>query len=119
MNKKLSHCENLLSYKENELVLGDMTISKLIEKVGQTPFYVYDKKLIKERLKFLKSTLPPEISLHYAIKANPMPEVVNYIAGMVDGLDVASGLELDLAMNTRTLPHNISFAGPGKKRVRK
>ena len=33
---------------------------------------------------------PPGIDLSYAVKANPMPAVVQHLAGLVDSLDVAS-----------------------------
>jgi len=52
--------------------------------------------------------------LHYAVKANPMPAVVGHLAGLVDGLDVASAGELRVALDTGTHPRDISFAGPGK-----
>jgi len=48
------------------------------------------------------------------MKANPMPAVVNHLAKLVDGLDVASGGELKVALESGMLPAEISFAGPGK-----
>jgi diaminopimelate decarboxylase len=62
----------------------------------------------------LRTALPPGIHLHYAMKANPMPAVVKHLAGLTDGLDVASAGELAVALATGTDPRNISFAGPGK-----
>ncbi|RLA51362.1 MAG: pyridoxal-dependent decarboxylase, exosortase A system-associated, partial [Gammaproteobacteria bacterium] len=38
-----------------------------------------------------------------------------YMANLVDGLDVASGGELSVALTTNTSPRDISFAGPGKQ----
>src|SRR5690606_36566554 len=71
-------------------------------------------RLIEKRVRKLRSALPQRISLHYAMKANPMPQVVAFVSGLVDGLDVASAGELDLALTTTTDARNISFAGPGK-----
>jgi diaminopimelate decarboxylase len=48
------------------------------------------------------------------MKANPMPAVVNHMARLVDGIDVASALELNVALDSGADPHEISFAGPGK-----
>jgi diaminopimelate decarboxylase len=62
----------------------------------------------------LRAAIPPAVHLHYAIKANPMPAVVGHLAALVDGLDVASGAELQGALATGTAPERISFAGPGK-----
>jgi diaminopimelate decarboxylase len=52
--------------------------------------------------------------LHYAVKANPMPAVVRHLTGLVDGLDVASARELEIALAAGAVPETISFAGPGK-----
>ena len=43
-------------------------------------FYAYDRKLIDQRIKYLRKKLPAEVKLHYAVKANPMPELVNHLA---------------------------------------
>jgi diaminopimelate decarboxylase len=58
--------------------------------------------------------LPTAIHLHYAIKANPMPAVVQHLATLMDGLDVASSGELKVALASGMNPDSISFAGPGK-----
>ena len=44
-----------------------------------------------------------------------MPAVVGLMAGLVDGIDVASAGELKVALDAGTSPHEISFAGPGKR----
>jgi diaminopimelate decarboxylase len=49
------------------------------------------------------------------MKANPMPAVVSLMAGLVDGIDVASAGELKVALDVGANPHEISFAGPGKR----
>jgi diaminopimelate decarboxylase len=82
---------------------------------AQTPFYVYDFGVIDARISSLRAVLPPSVDLHYAIKANPLPSLVQRIAPLVDGLDVASLRELQLALGTGVRPPDISFAGPGKK----
>ena len=97
-----------------ELSVGGLPLSLLAARVGSTPFYAYDRKLLTARVEALRAVLPAEISLHYAIKANPMPAVVSHMARIVDGLDVASGIELRVALDTGVDPREISFAGPGK-----
>ena len=99
---------------DNCLIFGGKKVTDLANRAGQTPFYAYDRELIANRVGKLRSHLPREIELHYAIKANPMSAVVNFVAGLVDGLDVASAGELDIAMDTGMDPREISFAGPGK-----
>lgn len=99
----------------NELLIGGRRVSDIASELGEGPFFVYDSKLIKERIAHMRKHLPEELHLHYAIKANPMPEVVNLIAPMVEGLDIASILEMDVALAAGTPAREISFAGPGKR----
>lgn len=99
---------------DNQLIIGGLSITRLAERVGRTPFYAYDRARISARIAQLRQALPGEIHLHYAIKANPMPAVVQHLAGLVDGFDVASGGELKTALDTPMPPHQISFAGPAK-----
>jgi diaminopimelate decarboxylase len=96
------------------LVIGGMPLPHLAKQVGRTPFYAYDRRLLTERVGLLRKHLPAEIKLHYAMKANPMPALVGYLARLVDGLDVASGGELTIALDAGTDCRDISFAGPGK-----
>ncbi len=98
-----------------ELLLGGLPLSLLAERVGQTPFYAYDRGALRDRVAKLRNALPPAIELHYAMKANPMPAVVGFMAGLVDGIDVASGGELKVALDAGADPHEVSFAGPGKR----
>ena len=98
----------------NELLVGGIPLTRLAARVGQTPFYAYDRALLTRRVAELRAALPAGIKLHYAMKANPMPAVVGHMAGLVDGIDVASGLELNVALDSGADPREISFAGPGK-----
>ncbi len=97
-----------------ELHIGGISITQLAARVGQTPFYAYDRKLITERVQHLRNSLPKEIHIHYAIKANPMPAVVQHLAGLVDGFDLASAGEMKTALDTPMPANRISMAGPGK-----
>ena len=96
------------------LSVGGIGLHRLVERVGSTPFFAYDRRLITERIEFLRKCLPDRVSLSYAIKANPMSEVVQHLRGLVDGFDVASALEMKTALNARMPPECVSFAGPGK-----
>lgn len=98
-----------------ELQVGGMPLSRLAQRVGQTPFYAYDRRLLRARVLELREVLPSSVKLHYAMKANPMPAVVGFMAGLVDGIDVASAGELQVALNAGANPLEVSFAGPGKK----
>ena len=102
--------------ENGELTVGGTLISQLAARVGQTPFYVYDRHLISERVAHLRWHLPREVRLHYAIKANPMPAVVQHLATLVDGFDLASLGEMQVALDTTIPAAKISIAGPGKSR---
>nr|WP_198420483.1 pyridoxal-dependent decarboxylase, exosortase A system-associated [Sulfurimicrobium lacus] len=115
VNSPARHAPNLLfPIVDDCLQIGGMPLTRLAERAGSTPFYAYDRRLITERVAQLRAALPPDIHLHYAIKANPMPAVVQHLAGLVDGFDVASVGELKTVLDTSMPPDNISFAGPGK-----
>jgi diaminopimelate decarboxylase len=96
------------------LQIGGVSLTQLAQRVGRTPFYAYDRTLLTQRVEQLRQHLPASVHLHYAIKANPMADVVRHLAALVDGLDVASGGELKVALASGTNPEVISFAGPGK-----
>jgi diaminopimelate decarboxylase len=103
------------SVSGGELVVGGKRLSVLAEQVGQTPFYAYDRSLLRSRVAELREVLPSSVKLHYAMKANPMPAVVALMAGLVDGIDVASAGELKVALDAGANPLEVSFAGPGKR----
>jgi len=106
---------HFFSVKDNCLQIGGMPLTLLAERVGSTPFYAYDRRLIRERVARLRAVLPPDIHLHYAVKANPMPALVQHLAGLVDGFDLASVGEMKTVLDTTMPAVNISFAGPGKQ----
>lgn len=100
---------------DDGLWIGGMPLTHLAERVGRTPFYAYDRRLIAERVAELRAELPAGVHLHYAVKANPMPALVQHLAARVDGLDVASLGELKVALDSGMAAAAISFAGPGKR----
>jgi diaminopimelate decarboxylase len=99
---------------KGELAVGGTPLSLLAARVGSTPFFAYDRRLLTERVAMLRSVLPDGLDLTYAMKANPMPAVVQHLAGLVDSIDVASAGEMAVALDTGRAAERISFAGPGK-----
>jgi len=96
------------------LLIGGVPLTRIAASIGRTPFYAYDRGLIDKRIAELRATLPASIGLHYAMKANPMPALVGFMVPRVDGIDVASGGELRVALDAGAQPAQISFAGPAK-----
>ena len=117
MNRQLPQHAPLTQFAVRDacLQIGGMPLTRLAQRIGSTPFYAYDRQAITERVALLRQHLPPEILLHYAVKANLMPAVVQHLTGLVDGLDIASNGEMKIALDTGIDPGSISFAGPGKK----
>lgn len=100
--------------KDDCLHIGGRSILDIAKQAGRTPFYAYDRQTMSRRVQQLRVALPSEIHLHYAIKANPMPAVVRHMLGLVDGLDVASAREMQVALDAGAKADTISLAGPGK-----
>jgi diaminopimelate decarboxylase len=96
------------------LQVGGQSLTRLADRIGRTPFFAYDRRLITERVALLRRHLPDKVRLHYAIKANPMPAVVQHLTPLVDGFDVASAGEMMTALDSGMSAANIAFAGPGK-----
>ncbi len=102
---------------DGQLTVGGVPLDRLTERVGSTPFFAYDRGLLTDRVRLLRATLPADIQLSYAVKANPMPAVVQHLSGLVDSFDVASAGEMATALDTPMPPTRVSFAGPGKTEV--
>jgi diaminopimelate decarboxylase len=96
------------------LKIGGIPLDRLAQRAGSTPFFAYDRTAISERVGLLRASLPAGLDISYAVKANPMPAVVQHLSGLVDSFDVASAAEMRTALDTALPAHRVSFAGPGK-----
>jgi diaminopimelate decarboxylase len=99
---------------DGQLQVGGVRLDRLTARVGSTPYFAYDRQAMTCRVAELREALGASVDLGYAVKANPMPAVVQHLAGHVDSLDVASAGELAIALDTGMPAARISFAGPGK-----
>lgn len=100
--------------KHGCLEVGGVPLTRLAQRAGQTPFYAYERRLLNERIRHLRRLLPRSVALHYALKANRMPAVVQHLAGITDGFGVATAEEMRIALDTGISPVQVSLAGPGK-----
>lgn len=82
----------------------------------QTPFFYYDTDLLRETLTTLKveSKNYNDIIVHYAIKANANPKVLNIICQAGLGADCVSGGEILAAIAAGFSVSKIVYAGVGK-----
>jgi diaminopimelate decarboxylase len=100
---------------DGELAIGGKIASLLVVEAGDTPLFVYSRSHLDRRIADLRAALPDRLALHYAMKANPFAPLLSHMNALVDGFDVASAGELELAMVAGVDPSRISFAGPGKR----
>lgn len=97
---------------DGELAIGGLTASALAS--GGTPCFAYSRSMIEARMAALRAVLPGRVSIHYAIKANSFLPILEIMSQLCDGLDIASGGELAMALAAGAQAARISFAGPGK-----
>ena len=96
---------------EGRLLIGGHDVDTLVGQAGGTPLFVYDIERIALQARRFRTAFP-RVALHYAVKANPYAPLLEAMASLVDGFDVASAGELGKVAHLG-LP--ISFAGPGKR----
>jgi diaminopimelate decarboxylase len=99
--------------QEGMLTVAGRRADALVEQAGGTPLFVYDLAAVRARVDRFRAAFPG-VQLHYAIKANPYPPLLEQIAKWADGLDIASAGEMAAARAAGAPPAAISFAGPGK-----
>ena len=100
---------------DGELAIGGARVSHWAEQAEKTPLFVYSKELIAQRFADLRAAMPERLKVNYAIKANSFSPLLDYVSTLADGLDIASGGELDMVRATGFDLGRVSFAGPGKR----
>ncbi len=102
---------------DGELVIGGRPVSDWAEQAGRTPLFVYSQTRIKQRFADLRDAMPARLKVNYAIKANSFVPLLSFVSNLADGLDIASGGELEMVRATGFDLSCVSFAGPGKRDV--
>jgi diaminopimelate decarboxylase len=100
---------------DGELAIAGRKVSELVAEAGDTPLFVYSRQHLQRRAAELRAVMPQRLALHYAVKANPYVPLLQAMAELVDGFDVASGGELTVVQSAGIDPALVSFAGPGKR----
>lgn len=88
-------------------------VRSLADRYG-TPVYLYDAQVLERTWRSLRGALPRRMEIFYSIKANPNRELLRFFLDRDCGLEVASGGELQLALEAGCDPARLFFAGPGK-----
>lgn len=95
----------------------NMFSPQIIEKFRKlpTPFYYYDMEVLRSALDILKKESDNSgYKVHYAVKANHNPRILNLISSYGFGADCVSWNEIAAATEAGFNPDNIVFAGVGK-----
>lgn len=80
-----------------------------------TPFYYYNTALLKKTLNEVQRiSAENNFIVHYALKANSNPQLLNLIRSYQLGADCVSGNEVKRAIETGFAGNQIVFAGVGK-----
>ena len=82
----------------------------------QTPFYYYDTELLRTTLRAINEEAGKHqrFQVHYAVKANANPKVLNIICQAGLGADCVSGGEIEAALKAGFPSNKIVYAGVGK-----
>ncbi len=105
--------EKHFAISRGELLVGGIPVTALAEKYG-TPAFIYDRKVLDEKLDALRRALPPQFSICYSVKANPNQAIVRHFLSRGCGLEIASAGEFCQAIQAGCPAERILFAGPGK-----
>ena len=65
------------------LRMGGRDAESLVAEAGDTPLFVYDMSIVRDRIARLRAALPVGVAIHYAVKANPFPPLLAAIAPLV------------------------------------
>ena len=80
-----------------------------------TPVYILESSVLKERARRFQNAFDqvlPRLSYYYAVKSNNHPDVSRALIQSGFGLDVSSGVELEMAVDLGS--RDMVFSGPGK-----
>lgn len=102
--------------ERGELLIGGVSVSKLAEAAG-TPLYIYDEATIRQRCRAYRDTLTalvPDVKVAYAAKAWLCKALVEILLDEGLALDVVSGGELYVALQSGMPAERISFHGNSK-----
>lgn len=91
------------------------TCVALAERHG-TPAFFYSRQRAETQARSLLAHLPPRVGLAYAVKANPLPNLLRKFGNMGLGFDCASLGELRRVQELGLPQGRVFFAGPGKRR---
>ncbi len=105
---------------DNQLVIANKELSYSVSDIcknQEEPFYLYDLDGIESRFDYFAKGLKKasqDLRVHYAMKANSHPLILQKLKSLGAHVDVVSLGEVKLAMENHFLASDIIFSGVGK-----
>lgn len=106
--------EGHLEVEGNQLYLGGVDTNYLVKKYG-SPLYVYNSDRTKENYRELNDLFEENADrnhrIHYAMKANPHPTILEMLEGEGVHLDTVSPGEAEIGLKSGFGPQRILYTG--------
>ncbi len=114
-NLLLNKLPGYIRYKNNELMIEDVSAMELVREYG-TPLFVISEKQIRQNYNRMRRAFSgyPKCLIAYSYKTNYLPAVCNVLHKEGAGAEVVSAFELHLARKLGVSSSKIIFNGPGK-----
>lgn len=105
---------DLFGYQEGVLHFGSLNLKPFIAK-KKTPFYLYNLSVVRQMVVCLQQSLQPyPVKIHYAMKANYHPLILQTLKQLGLGVDTVSLGEIKKALKVGFKPQDIILSGVGK-----
>lgn len=92
--------------------MNEINLRECIEKT-ETPFYIYDKDILRNTVKRFRMNILPNVKICYAMKANPF--MVKYMSELTDRVEVCSFGESRIVKALGIEPEKLFISGVLKK----
>ncbi len=89
-------------------MLNHNTIEELLRK-QMTPCYVFEEAVLRQRIDFLKTMLPTQVKLCYAVKANPF--IADWAGAQAERVEVCSPGEVNICLKAGIAPEKLVVSG--------
>jgi len=100
-----------MDVRDNQLYLGGISATALAEAFG-TPLYVYEEDVLRRQCRELREAFAEvPTDLHYAMKANSNPSLLEVLRDEGMYIDAVSPFEVRLCLDLGFAPERILFTG--------
>lgn len=113
--RKVTPQDNLLDTHPETSLEFSRVQEALHAKEYQRPFLVIDTEIVRTKARRFMAAMP-RVRPHYAVKANPHPDVLKALKEEGAGFEIASIAELDLLLSLNVPAQEIFYSNPMKSR---